>query len=97
MITEKQKQVLEMQDKAEDIEQELFRTEKSLSYAEVAHIVQYVFKLESDQVRDAIQALADFRRKEPTDSRLNNSCSWVNCFDEASNILHCMETVGLTV
>ena len=72
MITEKQKQVLEMQDKAEDIEQELFRTEKSLSYAEVAHIVQYVFKLESDQVRDAIQALADFRRKEPTDSRLIN-------------------------
>ena len=97
MITEKQKQVFKMQDETTELEQQLFVNDKSLSYAEVAHIVQYVFGLKSDQVRDAIQELADFRRKIPTDSRLNNSCSWVNCFDEASNILHCMETVGLTV
>tara|TARA_X000001388_G_C2145027_1_gene90214 strand:- start:266 stop:541 length:276 start_codon:yes stop_codon:yes gene_type:complete len=86
MITEKQKQVFKMQDETTELEQELFRTEKSLSYAEVAHIVQYVFHMLPNQIRKDIEHLEDFREKKPDDS-----CSWTNCLNEARNILHCID------
>ena len=86
MITEKQKQVFKMQDETTELEQQLFRTEKSLSYAEVAHIVQFVFHMLPNQMRKDIEHLEDFRKKSP-----EKSCSWTNCLDEARNILHCID------
>jgi hypothetical protein len=84
MITEKQKQVFKMQDEATELEQQLFIHDKSLSYAEVAHIVQFVFHMLPNQMRKDIEHLEDFREK-------NVSCSWTECLDEAKNILHCID------